>query len=403
MFGGQVVSATLVKRLLTEPDKRLLWKFAYNFGYKGMRSIEKFQKRLKRGEYFPAFLFLSVTNACNLACQGCWVSQSNPPKQIAPGTLDNLIAECKAQGACFFGILGGEPLLYDGLFEVFEKHPDCYFLLFTNGTTVTDAVAKEMRRIGNISPLVSIEGLEEVSDVRRGGENVYEQSMAGLAHCTKNRLVTGVCTSVCKSNIDDLASEKFVNDVAALGAHYLWYYIYRPVGPNPSPELVLDDEQVLALRRFMVDIRRTAPLMVIDSYWDDQGNALCPAAVGIANHISPEGYIEPCPPLQFAKDNIGDGTGLYDIFNQSGFLAKFRTMCCDTTQGCIIMEQPETLAGFIKAEDATDSSGRGTLLDELGGMRPCGSHHQPGNEIPERSWAYRFAKKHWFFGFGAYG
>ncbi len=194
-----------------------------------------------------------------------------------------------------------------------------------------------------------------------------------------------------------------MTDVAALGAHYLWYYIYRPVGPNPTPELVLDDEQVLELRRFIVDIRLKAPLMVIDSYWDDKGNALCPAAVGIANHISPEGYIEPCPPLQFAKDNIGDGTGLYDIFNQSGFLAKFRTMCCDTTQGCIIMEHPETLADFIKSEEATDSSGRGTLLEELDQMCPCGSHHQPGKEIPERSWAYRFAKKNWFFGFGAYG
>ncbi len=397
------MSATLMKRMLTEPDKRLLWKFAYNFGFKGMRSIEKFQKRLKRGEYFPAFLFVSVTNACNLACQGCWVSQSNPPKEIAPDTLDNLVNECKAQGVFFFGILGGEPLLHDGLFEVFEKHPDCYFLLFTNGTMISDALAKEMRRIGNISPLISIEGLEEVSDVRRGGENVYEQSMAGLANCTKNRLVTGVCTSVCKSNIDDLASEKFVNDAASLGAHYLWYYIYRPVGPNPSPELTLDAEQVNQLRRFIVDIRLKAPLMVIDSYWDDQGKALCPAAVGIANHISPDGYVEPCPPLQFAKENIGDGTGLFELFNQSEFLAKFRTMCCDATQGCIIMEQPETLASFIEAEAATDSSGRGTFLSELGQMCPCGSHHQPGKEIPERSWAYRFAKKNWFFGFGAYG
>jgi len=403
MFGEKSMSATLMKRMLTEPDKRLLWKFAYNFGFKGMRSIEKFQKRLKRGEYFPAFLFISVTNACNLSCQGCWVSQSNPPKEIAPDTLDNLINECKAQGACFFGILGGEPLLYNGLFKILEKHPDCYFLFFTNGTLITDAVAKEMRRIGNISPLVSIEGLEEVSDVRRGGANVYAQTLEGLANCTKNRLVTGVCTSVCKSNIDDLATEKFVNEVAALGAHYLWYYIYRPVGPNPAPELALDDEQVNRLRRFIVDIRLKAPLMVIDSYWDDQGKALCPAAVGIANHISPDGYVEPCPPLQFAKENIGDGTGLFDLFNQSGFLAKFRTMCAETTQGCIIMEHPETLASFIQSEQATDSSGRGTFLDELGQMCPCGSHHQPGKEIPERSWSYRFAKKNWFFGFGAYG
>ncbi len=397
------MSATLMKRMLTEPDKRLLWKFVYNFGYKGMLSIVKFQKRLKRGEYFPAFLFLSVTNACNLACQGCWVSQSNPPKQISPDTLDNVITECKALGSCFFGILGGEPLLYDGLFKVFEKHPDCYFLLFTNGTMITDAVAKEMRRIGNISPLISIEGLETVSDVRRGGKGVYEQSMQGLANCRANRLVTGVCTSVCKSNISDLASEKFVNQIVALGVHYLWYYIYRPVGPNPSPELALDAGEITALRRFIVDIRLTAPLVVVDAYWDDQGKALCPAAVGIANHISPDGYIEPCPPLQFAKDNIGDGTGLYKLFNESAFLENFRRMSCKTSPGCIIMEQPEQLAAFIKDEGATDSSGRGTLLAELGRMRACCSHHQPGQEIPERSWGYRFAKKNWFFGFGAYG
>jgi hypothetical protein len=78
-------------------------------------------------------------------------------------------------------------------------------------------------------------------------------------------------------------------------------------------------------------------------------------------------------------------------------------MSCETTQGCIIMEHPDLLAGFIKEEAAVDSSGRGTLLAELDQMCACGSHHQPGKEIPERSWAYRFAKKHWFFGFGAYG
>ena len=34
----------------------------------------------------------------------------------------------------------------------------------------------------------------------------------------------------------------------------------------------------------------------------------------------------------------------------------------------------------------------------------CGqSQHQPGQEIPEKHWMYRLAKKHYFFGFGAYG
>lgn len=397
------MSATMLRRLLTEPDKRLLWKFAYTFGWKGMRAVQKFERRAARGDTFPAFMFISVTNQCNLSCQGCWVTPTSPPRRIEKDVLDQVITSCKAQGSCFFGILGGEPLLYDGLFEVMEKHPDCYFLLFTNGTVIRDDTARTMRKLGNVSPLISIEGLEEVSDVRRGGQDVYRQTLEGLDHCRRHRLVTGVATSVCRSNIDDLVSETFVKDVAERGAHYLWYYIYRPVGPQPAPELALSAEQILELRQFLVDIRPRAPLMVVDAYWDHEGKALCPAAVGMAHHIGPGGDLEPCPPLQFARDHIGDGRDLHRILNDSTFLPRFRELCCSSTQGCIIMEQPERLAAFLRAEGARDSSGRGRAFEELDAMCTCPGHHQPGREIPEKSWAYRFAKKHWFFGFGAYG
>jgi MoaA/NifB/PqqE/SkfB family radical SAM enzyme len=47
--------------------------FCWNFGVKGMLSVEKFKRRIKRGEYFPPFLYISIVNSCNLRCQGCWV------------------------------------------------------------------------------------------------------------------------------------------------------------------------------------------------------------------------------------------------------------------------------------------------------------------------------------------
>lgn len=403
MLGGSIMKRGIVQRLLTETDKRLLWKFIYLFGYQGMRSIQRFQRRIEHGIHFPAFLFISVTNACNLSCQGCWVSPSSPPKELPPQTLDNLIRESKRHGVRFFGILGGEPLLYEPLFRVLESHPDCYFLLFTNGTLITEAVAGTLRKLGNISPLISIEGLETVSDIRRGGEQVFSATMEGLARCRAHRLVTGVAVSVCRSNRDDLACASFVERIAAEGAHYLWYTIYRPVGPKPTPELTLDPDEITELRRFIVDIRTKAPLIVVDAYWNHLGEALCPAATGIAYHIHPEGWIEPCPPLQFACDSIGDGTGIYDIIRNSDMLARFRTLCRETTRGCILMEHPDLLADWIRDRQARDTTGRETLLQELQAMHPCISHHQPGSEIPERNPAYRFAKKHWFFGFGAYG
>mgnify|MGYP000847068153 CR=1 FL=1 len=204
MFGGSPMSLTLAKRLLTEPDKRLLWKFAYNFGYKGMRAVGRFKKRMRRGEYFPAFLFISVTNACNLSCQGCWVSQSNPPKQLAPQTLDNLIRECKAQGSYFFGILGGEPLLYDGLFEVFEKHPDCYFLLFTNGTLITKDIAAELKKIGLSYVGVSLDGLQPTHDRFRGRKGAFEKAIEGIRNCREAGIKVGLRFTVNRHNVADV-------------------------------------------------------------------------------------------------------------------------------------------------------------------------------------------------------
>lgn len=395
--------AKLAKRMLTGTDKRLLAKFIINFGWKGMRAVRRFQARERRGEYFPAFLFLSVTNNCNLRCQGCWVSTTRPPRELDLETMNKVISQAKQQGTYFYGILGGEPLLHRGLFQLLENHPDCYFLLFTNGTLIDENIARRMRRLGNVSPLISIEGRETESDIRRGGSNVYSRTMQGLRTCREQRLITGAAVSVCTSNIHDLASEIFVRELVDLGVSYLWYYIYRPVGPNPSPELALSQDQVLGLRRFMVDIRDKAPLLVVDSYWDHLGRALCPAAVGMAHHIGPGGDIEPCPPIQFARENVTNGKDLFSLFNNSQFLERFRDVVFRTTQGCILMEQPALLAKVVAEAGAADSSGRGTAFRELNAMTPRPSHHLPGKEIPEKNRLYRFAKKHWFFGLGAYG
>jgi len=389
--------------MLREPDKRLLWKFTWNFGWKGMRAVSRFEKRKKAGKAFPAFMFLSVTDNCNLVCRGCWVSRATPPRDLDMGTLDRIVTDCKRQGSYFFGILGGEPLLHGSLFELFVRHPDAYFLLFTNGTLLTDDVAAEMRRLGNVSPLVSIEGNVEVSDERRGGRNVYDRTMTGLDLCRRHRLVTGVATSVCRSNIGDVATEAFIDELIARGVHYLWYYVYRPVGPNPSPELCLTQKQLVELRRFIVDVRTRAPMLIVDAYWDHEGNALCPAAVGISHHIGPAGDIEPCPPIQFAAEAVDTDLDLCAQLEASTFLRDFRDLACKTTKGCIIMEHPDLLREFMTTEGARDTSGRNSGLSELAAMHPHKSHDMSGGKIPEKSRLYRFAKKHWFFGFGAYG
>src|SRR5580704_18747833 len=101
----------LAKRLLLETDKRLLWKLAYNFAYRGVRSVEKHKARLARGEVFPPFLYISIINSCNLRCQGCWVDVAAKQQTIDLPAMNKLIGEAKEMGNAFFGIVGGEPFM----------------------------------------------------------------------------------------------------------------------------------------------------------------------------------------------------------------------------------------------------------------------------------------------------
>src|SRR5678815_2843249 len=108
----------LATRILRTTDKRLLWKFAWNFGVKGMLSVERFKRRIKRGEFFPPFLYLSIINSCNLRCQGCWVDVEAPRESMDLVTINNLIDDAKRRaGNTFFGILGGEPFMHPQVME----------------------------------------------------------------------------------------------------------------------------------------------------------------------------------------------------------------------------------------------------------------------------------------------
>ncbi len=392
----------MAKRLLFRTNKRLLWNLAWKAGFKGIRSVQKHKKRLKRGDFFPPFLYISIVNSCNLRCQGCWVDVAAKQSKIEVEAMDRLINEAKAMGNSFFGILGGEPFMHPELLEVLGNHRDCYFQIFTNGQFITPEVATELRRLGNATPLISVEGNEIVSDERRGREEVFNKTMAGIQNCLDAKLLTGVCTSVCQTNYDELVSEEWIDRLIDMNVMYAWFHIYRPIGPDPCPELALTPEQQVAVRKFVVEMRAKKPIVIVDAYHDGEGNALCPAATGFTHHISPWGDIEPCPIIQFANESIYDERPLRQVFNESEFLRDFRETAAKHTRGCIVLERPDLLHEIASRHGAKDTTARKAAFEELEKLDLRPSQYNPGHEIREKNFVYRMAKKFWFNDYGAY-
>lgn len=397
---------SMAKRMLFEADKRLLGKLAWTMGVKGSLSVLRHRARLRRGEVFPPFLYVSIINSCNLRCQGCWVDVAHKQQTISPEAFRKLVVEARAMGNVFFGIVGGEPFMHPHLLDMLAEFPDCYFQIFTNGHFITPERAKRIYQLGNITPLISVEGTEIISDERRGRAGVLSKTMQGLHNCLDAGVLTGVCTSLCKTNIDDLLTEKWVDRLIEMGVMYTWFHVYRPMGPNPNPDLCLTPEQALRARKFVVEMRAKKPIIIIDAYHDGEGQALCPAATGISHHINPWGDIEPCPIVQFSKESIhateADPRSLREKFLKSQFLHDFRQLAADTTRGCIVLERPDLLKQLVEVHQAKDVTARQTALAELANMTVRTSQYNPGNEVPEKNLLYRVAKRLFFNDFGAY-
>jgi len=389
-------------RMAGEVSPPLALKAAYLWAWKSARALRAYKRRLRRGQLFPPFLFLALTSACNLRCHGCWINTGGPLRSLAPEDVDSLIAAGKKQQSFFYTLLGGEPFLYPGLWEIPRRHPDCYFQIITNGMFLDEANVRRVRQLGNVTLLVSLDGLAANNDDRRG-EGVYQVVMEGLKRLKAHKILFGVATTVTAQNLDEVTGDEYLEELVRRGAMYLWYYVYRPVGADPSPERAVSREQMLAFRRRLVRLRRRHPLVVIDTYWDAAGRAICPAALGLGFHIGPGGAIEPCPPLSFARETVRqNGRDLFRTINGSRFLRDFQEFVRRRTRGCVILEHPGPLAEFLCASGANDTSGR-NLVAELEAAQPRASHHLPGEEVPEEYWVYRLLKKQLFFGMGGYG
>ena len=393
---------SLTSRIVRTVDPTCLAKIAWNFGFKGARSVLLFEQRMKRGEFFPPFLYISILNSCNLRCQGCWVDVDKPREAIKLDELNKIVNDAKKHGNSFFGILGGEPFMHPELFDFLAMHPDCFFQIFTNGQMITEKAATNLRKLGNSTPLVSVEGTTTVSNERRGGKDVLNRTLRGLQNCLDAKLLTGVATSLCKTNIGDLLSVSWLNKLIDMGVHYTWYHTYRPVGPKISPELALTPEQITQVRRFVVEQRAKSPIAIVDAYYDHNGKALCPMATGISHHIGPTGGIEPCPIIQFATDTVRTDRDLYDVFNESAFLKDFRETAAQHTRGCIVLERPDLVKALVQRHNAPDTTIRQTALAEVSAMTARTSQWREEEEIPEQHWMYKVAKRFFYHDFGVY-
>ena len=328
--------------------------FLFNASLKGSAIIEESREREKCN--IPWAILLDPTSACNLHCTGCWAAEYGNRLNLSLETIDSIIKQGKELGVHMYIYTGGEPLVRKAdLIKICEMHPDCEFLSFTNGTLIDKDFCKEMLRVKNFVPAISLEGFEEANDSRRG-EGVYQKVKNAMALLKENKLPFGISTCYTSRNYNDITSEEFFDYMIESGALFAWFFHYMPVGNSAVTELLPTPEQRETVYHRIRDFRSSKPIFTMDFQNDAEFVGGCIAGGRNYLHINAKGDVEPCVFIHYSNANINDCT-LLEALKSPIFMAYHDNQPFNDNmlRPCPMLENPEALREMVKATGAVNT------------------------------------------------
>jgi heme b synthase len=295
-----------------------------------------------------------VTRSCNLACVHCRASAECGPYE---GELDTsqckkLLDEIAVFSAPVIILTGGEPLLRPDIFDIaaYGDQKGLRMVMATNGTLVTDEIARKIIDAGIQRVSISIDGLNaENHDAFRMVPGAFAGAMAGIEAMKKAGLEFQINTTVTRVNLGQI---KGILDLAVnLGAaaHHIFLLVPTGRGKTMADQEIApaDYEETLnwfyeeslcspiqlkatcAPHYFRIFHQRKGPARVAakGAHGDGTLHAMTRGCMGGSSFcfISHTGQAQPCGYLELDCGQIKE-KGFEDIWNSSSIFKNLRDL-----------------------------------------------------------------------------
>lgn len=333
----------------------------------------------------PLLLVISPTMRCNLNCYGCYAGEYSQHFGLPFELVDRIITEAKSLGIYFITFSGGEIFTRKDIWEIYEKHNDVYFQLYTNGTLIDREAARRLGELGNVAPMISVEGMEKRTELRRG-PGTFARIMKAMDHLAEEGVLFGASCTETRDNIDEICSDEFVDMLVEKKAMVLWYFQYIPIGRKPALELMPTPEQRDEFRKRVRYLRNSKPIFIGDFWNDGYFVGGCIAGGRHYLHINANGDVEPCVFCHFAVDNIKEKS-LKEALRSDFFLAiqAKQPYTDNLLRPCMLVDCPEVLEEVVTKYGARPTHpGAETIITEL--KEPLRRYSREYAGIADRAW-----------------
>lgn len=384
-----------VRHIIRDIDPEVMKTVATNFFIQGnlVSGPRREKLRKKYNCNIPWAILLDPTSACNLHCTGCWAAEYGNKLNLTYEEIDDIILQGKELGIYVYIYTGGEPLVRkDDLIRLCEKHNDCVFLSFTNGTLIDEDFADEMLRVKNFVPAISLEGFGEATDSRRG-EGVYDKALRAMKLLHDRKLFYGISCCYTSVNYESLTSDAYWDMMIEHGAYFVWYFHYMPVGNDASLDLLPSPEERTYVYHKIRKLRSSKPLFAMDFQNDAEYVGGCIAGGRYYLHINANGDVDPCVFIHYSDSNIREKR-LLDILQSPLFMAYHdgQPFNDNMLRPCPMLENPDKLQEMVKRTGAKSTDLESPeSVDHLCGK--CVSYADNWSSRAESLWEERKEEK----------
>jgi len=304
--------------------------------------------------YAPFLVVWNWTHACNLKCKHCYIKADKKlENELTTGEAKKLIDELAEFGVAAISFAGGEPLIRPDFFEVaaYAKQKGFHVSVATNGTLITQKIARQLKRIGVDYVEISLDGAEQKThDNFRGVPGMFKNSVEGIRRCVRSGLYTGIATTVTKANLDEIPKiyelgkklgvkililfnfvpsgrgKDIINtDITAEQRENLLNFVYDKIASNSKPQIMCTAPQ---LGRICMQNGKAIPTHFFTPDVTGKYTELCEFIGGCGAgrlycSIEPNGDVQPCVFMPIKIGNIRE-TSLKEIWHNSKVLKKIR-------------------------------------------------------------------------------
>ena len=343
--------------------------------------------------FLPRLISWNMTFRCNLRCPHCYIDAGEREEERELNTVEGkmLIDQIAEVSKPILILSGGEPLLRNDVFELarYATEKGLTVAMGTNGTLITDSIARELKSCGVKAVAVSIDScIPEQHDAFRGVIGSWRRALDGIDTCVEHGIAVQVNTTVTQQNYDEIDDIMALAEEHGASAFHLFFLV--PTGRGVEVEDISADmyEQMIdgvlekiADAKYNLNVRPVcAPqFMRIASQKGlelERWTRGCIAGLTYCR-IYPTGEVTPCPYLPVKLGNIRE-THFRDIWFHSPVLKALRNF--------------NNLKGKCSACEYMDICGgcRARAYGLTSFVDVCGGLHEPedlnGDYLAEEPW-----------------